>query len=207
MAVEHALGLAGRSRCVAKPGGRLFIELGELGALGLVREQLFVVVRGLGMAGGSGPRSSITTYPRRGQLALHLGDGARDRLVQEDEPVVGVIDDVDDLVARQADVDRVQDRPDRRHGEVELEVPMVVPGKGGDAIAGLDAQALEDVHQPVDPAARARHSCERCRLPSPRRLTISLSAKNWAARRRMLGIKSGQSIINPFIVSLASSTS
>ena len=68
------------------------------------------------------------------------------------QPVVGVIDDVDDLFARQPDVDRVQDRPDRRHGEIELEVPMMVPGKRGDAIAGLDAQSLEHVHQPVNAA-------------------------------------------------------
>ena len=51
-----------------------------------------------------------------------------------------MIDDVDDLLARQADVDRVQDGPDRRRSEVELQVPIVVPGKRGDAIAGLDAQ-------------------------------------------------------------------
>ena len=45
MAVEHALGLARRSGSVAKPGGGLFIELGKLGLVGLVREQFFVVVR------------------------------------------------------------------------------------------------------------------------------------------------------------------
>ena len=70
-----------------------------------------------------------------------------------------MIDDVDELFARQADVDRVQDRPDRRHGEVQLEVPMMVPGKRGDAIAGLDAQSLKHVHQPMNAAVRARRNC------------------------------------------------
>ena len=36
-------------------------------------------------------------------------------------------------------------------------------------------------------------------VPSPHRLTISFSGKNWPARRRMFGITSGQSIMSPFI--------
>ena len=53
-----------------------------------------------------------------------------------------MIDDVDDLVARQADVDRVEDRPDRRNGKIELKMAVMVPGERRDAIAGPYAQAL-----------------------------------------------------------------
>ena len=55
MAVEHSLGLAGRSRRVAQTGGHFFVELGELGSLGHVGEQFFVIERG--------PRQSAAARP------------------------------------------------------------------------------------------------------------------------------------------------
>ena len=51
-----------------------------------------------------------------------------------------VVDDVGDLLGEQADVQRVQHRADAGHGEIQLEVALVVPGERADAVARLDAQ-------------------------------------------------------------------
>ena len=63
---------------------------------------------------------------------------------------------------------------------------------------GLTPKSLEHVHQPMDAAAEL--AVIRAMQASVTQAADDLFVgKNWAARRKMLGIKSGQSIINPFI--------
>jgi hypothetical protein len=50
-----------------------------------------------------------------------------------------MVDDVADVVLRQARIDRVADRLHARRGVVGLQVPMVVPRQSADAIVRLDA--------------------------------------------------------------------
>ena len=62
-----------------------------------------------------------------------------------------MVDDVGELLVEQADVERVQHRPDARDREVELEVALVVPGERPDPVALLDAEPAERAREPVDP--------------------------------------------------------
>src|ERR1039458_7177855 len=52
----------------------------------------------------------------------------------------GMVDDVDQLLGEQPYVDAMQDRAHRRHGKVGLQVFLVVPGEGADAVSRADAQ-------------------------------------------------------------------
>jgi hypothetical protein len=64
----------------------------------------------------------------------HEGD------VEEEQPVLGVIDDIADLLDEEPRVDRVADGADTGDAVVELVVPVGVPGEGRDAVAELDAE-------------------------------------------------------------------
>ena len=76
--------------------------------------------------------------------ALHLRqqllDGRQQVQVDEEELILGVIDDVDDLLGKEARVDRVADRAHAGNAVVQLEVAVAVPGQRADAVADLDAQ-------------------------------------------------------------------
>ena len=121
-------------------------------------------------------------FSTAGRSRLELGEDPGDRLVREDDAVLGVIDDVAELLAGEPEIDRVQDRPQGRDGEIELEVPMMIPGAGGDPVAGMDTQAPQCVHEADEPGPATSPYVIRCSVPSPQRLTISFSGKNWAAR-------------------------
>ncbi len=63
--------------------------------------------------------------------------------IEEEQLILGVIDDVAQLVVEEARVDGVADRAHPRDAEIELEVPVGVPGQRRDAIAEADAVALQ----------------------------------------------------------------
>ena len=72
------------------------------------------------------------------------------RVVDEDDLVLGVVDDVGQLLLEQADVERVQHRAGAGHREVQLEVALVVPGERADAVARLHAEPAERAREAVD---------------------------------------------------------
>ena len=57
--------------------------------------------------------------------------------------VLGVADDVADLLRRQPDVNGVHHRTHAGNGEVRLLVLLGVPAEGGDPVAGPDTQAAQ----------------------------------------------------------------
>ena len=61
-----------------------------------------------------------------------------------------MVDDVGELLLEQADVERVQHRADAGHGEVQLEMALVVPGERRHAVALLDAEPRERAGEAVD---------------------------------------------------------
>ncbi len=91
--------------------------------------------------------------PRRhaGAMRRELLDERQKRQVEEDQPVFRVVDDVRELVEEEPRVDRVDDRFHPRHGVVELEVAVPVPGERADALAGHDAEAAEGAREPARP--------------------------------------------------------
>ena len=85
------------------------------------------------------------TFERRQQRR----EQAEQRTVDEDHLVVGVVDDVGELLGEQPDVQRVQHAPGARGGEVQLEVAGRVPGERRHAPVGRDAEVVE---HPAEPA-------------------------------------------------------
>jgi hypothetical protein len=59
--------------------------------------------------------------------------------VAENDLAFGVVECVKNLLRGQADVHRVQDRSEHRHGKVCLEIAVAVPVHDGDSVAGPDA--------------------------------------------------------------------
>jgi hypothetical protein len=67
--------------------------------------------------------------------------------IDEDHAVVGVPDDVREILEREPDVQRVEHAPGARHGEVALEVPVVVPRERRDPLPAIHAERVERVHE------------------------------------------------------------
>ena len=65
------------------------------------------------------------------------------RPLDEDHLVVGVVDDVDELLGEEPDVERVQHPAGAGHGEVQLEVHRGVPAEGADPGVVGDPELLQ----------------------------------------------------------------
>ena len=72
-----------------------------------------------------------------------MGHRVGQRRIEEDHPVLGVAHDVTQVVLEQADVERVEDRPHRRHSHVQLEMTHRVPTERGDPISWPDAELAQ----------------------------------------------------------------
>ena len=77
----------------------------------------------------------------RGQLLDHHGK----REVEEQHPVLSVVDDIDQLFRKQTRVDRVQNGATTGHPEVKLVVSIGIPGQGAYPVLERHAQGLEHV--------------------------------------------------------------
>ena len=73
------------------------------------------------------------------QLVDHACEHRHERVVDDHDLVLGVVDDVRELLGEQPDVQRVQHRAEARDREVRLEVLLRVPAERADAVA-VDAR-------------------------------------------------------------------
>ncbi len=133
MRIEHPLGVAGGARGVAEAAGGLLAEAAPGAVLGIGGDQLVIVL----------VQHHHPLDRRRGVDARR--QQWREGLVDEDHPILGVVDDPADLVGMQARIEGVADRPDPHDPVPDLEVPPAVPGQGGDAVAGTDAHFEQQV--------------------------------------------------------------
>ena len=149
--VERALGVAGRAARVAEAGGGALVELGVVEARLVVGEQVLVAdhVRQRARVAVADDDVVLDRLEARRDLLEHR----HQRVVDEDDLVLGVVDDVAELLLEQADVERVQHRARAGHAHVDLEVLLRVPHEGRDPIAVLDAQLLQRLAEPVDAVA------------------------------------------------------
>ena len=79
--------------------------------------------------------------------------------VDKQEPVLGVIDDVDHLLSGQARIDRVADRPDAGNGIVKLKMPVAIPRERGHPIPVVHTKPLQSMRQLGDPSCRFPVGC------------------------------------------------
>ena len=76
-----------------------------------------------------------------GALAEVL-DERPEHLVRDQDAIARVRRDVGQVVGVQSKIERVRDHPAHRDADVGLEVLVVVPGEGADAIAVLQAELV-----------------------------------------------------------------
>ena len=150
MRTERALWITGRAACVAHPHRHVLVGRAPREVLVAARDQVLVKER-VGqppcrLARGVEQHVVLNTRRLRRQLLVKR----QQRAVDEDDLVLGVVDDIAQLVGKEADVERVADRTGARHGIVELQVLVVVPGKGAHAVARLDAELHQRLGQPLD---------------------------------------------------------
>ncbi len=74
-------------------------------------------------------------------LVANPGEQRRDRTVDDDDLVLGVVDHVGQLLGEQPDVEGVQHSPHGGNRQVRLEVLLVVPGEGADPVVVADTEA------------------------------------------------------------------
>lgn len=79
---------------------------------------------------------------QRRQLGEQRGEERQQGAVDEDDLVVGVLDDPDQLLGGEPEVQGVEDGAHRRDGEVRLHVFRVVPHEGRDPLVPVDAELV-----------------------------------------------------------------
>ena len=72
------------------------------------------------------------------------------------DPVLGVVDDVGEVVVVQAQVQRVEHGADRRNREIRLEVLLARPSQRRDAVARPDAERCERDREAAGPVEHVR---------------------------------------------------
>ena len=148
--VHHALGVARGAARVAHGGGLVLVPYVEARRRRLAEQALVVVHRDpVGVAG------DLALAVVHDHQVLDGVEGRQERPqqrcqrpVDEDHLVLGVVDDVGQLLGEEPDVERVQHPVAAGGGEVELEVTGRVPGEGGHPAALADAEHVEHAAEP-----------------------------------------------------------
>ena len=158
VAVEHAFGRPGRAGGVAEAGGQVLLREREAG-LERARDRIgrrdqLVVVRDPGVRRdfGVGAVGQHHPVPHLRQFPGTRPDPREQPAVDEHHVVLGVVDDVLEVLRREPDVDRVQHPLGGRHGEVELQVAAGVARERPDARAGRDPQGVQRGGEAADVA-------------------------------------------------------
>ena len=154
VAVEDALGVAGRARRVAHPRRRVLVDGHPVEvAVGLGKPFLVgddVGQRRVRQMSRIGEHDDLLQgLQRRRQLLDQRQEGQ----VHEERPVLGVVDDPRDLLGKQARIDGVVDGARAVDAVPDLEVTRGVPGKCGDPVADAVPVAFEPLGDPEGPAA------------------------------------------------------
>ncbi len=146
--VDHAFGIARRARGVAHARRVVLVEMrpGIIGAGGA--QQFFVSVDRFEFAIGRDFVVHHHVVLDALQMRREFFHGGQQRRIDEHHLIVGVIDDVGELIAGQAQVQRMQHRAHARHGEVQLQVARIVPRKRRHAIAAPHAEFFQRIGQP-----------------------------------------------------------
>ena len=151
MAEVDTLGIAGSARGVEGGCDTVFVEIGEVEFVIRLGQQTLILADGFNrclfrciVVGELNPGLD------RFDLALDRVNDREEVVVYQDHVVFGVVHGVDNLIRRQPDVDRVQNRPNHRNGKETLEVPGRIPVHHCNGITRLHAGIGQCVGQAVD---------------------------------------------------------
>ena len=164
VAVQHALRIARGARGIAERGGRALVQLGPVVAVRLAGEQALLgnhleaaAQRAVGRDIGLRPHDDDGAQAGRQPVGQRLGARQQGR-VDEQVGVGGILQDEGDLVGEEPRIHRMQHGAHRGDAVVDLQVPVLVPGQRGDALAAA-APRGRPAHGPAGrrgrrPAAR-----------------------------------------------------
>jgi len=71
--------------------------------------------------------------------------------VDEDYAILRVVDNVRQLLGREAQIERGAARNRRRESQIQFQVARAVPAQRSDTISGFDSEVLEHVSEAVAP--------------------------------------------------------
>ena len=148
VAEEHALRVARGARGVAQRACAPLVEHRPVERVGMPRDEGLVV--GQRARDRRRHRFGAGHHDRaldRRQLAVQRREHRQQRRVDEQQLVLGVVDDELQLLRKKAWIDRVQHGAQARDRVVELEVAIVVPGQRAHPVAGPDARGLQRVRE------------------------------------------------------------
>ena len=159
--VQRALGVARGPGGVAQRRGCVFVEFGPLHLAVEGADEVLVnhgVQRGVWQVFR---RTQNDNLFQLGAVVDDLLDQGQEHRIDHDDPVFGMVDDVDQLLGEQARVDGVADRTNPRNTVVNLQMAMVVPRQRCHAVGHADsgiAQRLRQLFGPlVDIAVGMAH--------------------------------------------------
>ncbi len=153
VAVKHALGIAGRAGRVAERAGGVFVETRPDEIWRAFRQQILVAQQ----IGDLGVRHVVAVAKRdpafdQRQVGRERTDERGEDGIEAHIGVFGVVHDVTQLLGKQARIDRVQHEPRAGDAIVDFEMAIGVPGERRDAVARVQAKALQRMGEP--PGAR-----------------------------------------------------
>lgn len=148
MRIDDTLGAARGARGVAHAAGRVFIDFNTFEVISRSTDEAFIVLV---------PLRHRLACQRHHNDALEvdilgkLRQQRQQNIVDDQETVLGVVDDERNVVREQAQVEVVHHRAGRRNAEVALEVGVMVPHQGCDPVTGLDAGLDQRLGQTLGP--------------------------------------------------------
>ena len=102
-----------------------------------------------------------------------IGQDRHQRLIDDDDAVLGMVDRVSDLLRKEPKVDRVQDGADGGDGEIGFEMLLAIPAKAADAVTGFDAEPMQRRRELMRTRS-ATWAKEDRRVETPSKVTTSL---------------------------------
>ena len=146
--IQNAFRIARRAGRVAERGRGALVELGPDQLVGFAFDEGLVGDRSVRCV-----RKVRLIRHRHGPFDLaeprpEIRHERGKRHVEEQHAAFRVVQDVVDLLGKEPRIDRVQHSSDAGDSEIEFEMPVRVPGEGGDAVARADAHAQQSVGKP-----------------------------------------------------------
>src|SRR5579884_897172 len=108
VAIEDAFGVAGRARGVAHSGGSVFIKSGPLIGGRLIADEGLIVNRGLQFASCIRSIAHNDVQLHCWKLIAKLFQYWHEIAIDEDDLVFSIVDNIDQLLSKETDVERVQ---------------------------------------------------------------------------------------------------
>ncbi len=140
MRIDNAFRAPGRTRGVTHRTRIVLIHFRVVEVAGRGSEERLVVIH------AAGNRFAVQRHNDHAleiDLVTKLRQQGKQHIVNDQEPVPGVIGDIGDVLRREAQIERVQDAARSDHAEIGFKVGVMVPHQGRHAITRLETGARQ----------------------------------------------------------------